>query len=95
MIKFTEAAEKEYLEAIEYYNRQRPGLGYEFSVEIDSGMKYIERFDSAWQLLAKDIRRYLIKRFPYGIIYSIQNESIIVLSIMNLHREPKNWDELV
>ena len=93
-IKFTTAAHFEFKKAIEYYNSVRDGLGYEFVLEIDKGIKNIEKFDSAWQLLSAGIRRYLIKRFPYGIIYSKDKDTIIVLSIMCLHQKPEKWDKL-
>ncbi len=90
-VQFTDIAQQEYLDAIDYYNSQRDGLGYEFAIEIDDGIQNIRRYASAWQQLSTRIRRYLIKRFPFGIIYSSEDNTIIVLSIMNLHQKPKNW----
>ncbi len=92
-IKFSDIARQEYMDAIDYYNSRRDGLGYEFAIEIDEGIKNICLYSSAWQELSIRIRRYLIKRFPFGIIYSSENDTIIVLSIMNLHQKPKNWKQ--
>jgi hypothetical protein len=91
-VQFTNVARQEYLEAIDYYNSLRDGLGYEFAIEIDEGIQNIQRYTSAWQRLSTGIRRYLIKRFPFGIIYSSEKDTIVVLSIMNLHQKPKNWN---
>jgi len=93
-VQFTDIARQEYMDAIDYYNNQRDGLGYEFAIEIDEGIQNIQLYVSAWQQLSSKIRRYLIKRFPFGIIYSSTENSIIVLSIMNLHQKPKNWEKI-
>jgi len=37
------------------------------------------------------IRRSLVKRFPYGVLYSEENNGIFILAIMNLHRHPDYW----
>jgi toxin ParE1/3/4 len=92
-VQFTDIAKQEYMDAIDYYNSQRDGLGYEFAMEIDEGIQNICLYVSAWQKLSIRIRRYLIKRFPFGIIYSSEDDTINVLSIMNLHQKPKNWNE--
>ena len=92
-VKFTRPASEEYLETVEYYNNLRDGLGYEFCIEFDSGIKKIIQYTEAWQELAPGIRRFLIRRFPYGIIYSVENDEILILSVMNLHKKPKKWDE--
>ena len=60
-IQFTTVAHKELLEAIEYYNSLREGLGYEFSMEVDDGIQKIEQFTDAWQEISLHIRRFLIK----------------------------------
>ncbi len=93
-VQFTDIAWQEYMDAIDYYNSQRDGLGYELAIEIDEGIQNIRLYVSAWQKLSTRIRRYLIKRFPFGIIYTSKDEIIIVLSIMNLHQKPKNWKEI-
>lgn len=38
-----------------------------------------------------DIRRSLVRRFPFGVLYAFENEDIFVLAVMHLHREPNYW----
>ncbi len=54
-------------------------------------IQHIQQYSAAWQLIAEDIRRCLIRRFPYGIIYTVLEGGIIVLSIMNLRKTPESW----
>jgi hypothetical protein len=41
--------------------------------------------------LNNGIRRCLVKRFPYGILYGIDVDKIFVVAIMHLHRKPGYW----
>ncbi len=43
----------------------------------------------AWTLLNSEIRRILVRRFPYGVLYSIEENGIFILAVMNLHRGKK------
>ncbi|QDF29760.1 hypothetical protein [Halarcobacter anaerophilus] len=45
----------------------------------------------AWQILEGDIRRCLINRFPFGIIYYKKENQIIILAVMQLNRKPDYW----
>jgi ParE toxin of type II toxin-antitoxin system, parDE len=49
-------------------------------IEVLSAADRITRFPEAWQLLDEDIRRCRLNRFPYGLIYTIDNGDILVLA---------------
>ena len=38
-----------------------------------------------------EIRRSLVKRFPYGILYSKEQKGIFIVAVMNLYRQPEYW----
>lgn len=40
-----------------------------------------------------DIRRSLVSRFPYGVLYSEVDNKIHILAVMNLHRQPDCWKQ--
>jgi toxin ParE1/3/4 len=88
---FHPEAEEEFLNAIDYYEEHKFGLGSEFAIEVHSTIENIISFPTAWPLLEYDIRRCLTQRFPYGIIYSIEKDLIFILAVMHLHREPEYW----
>jgi hypothetical protein len=52
-------AEKEFNEAIDYYEKLEPGLGYDFALEIHSAVKRSIAFPKAWPEIEEDIRRSL------------------------------------
>lgn len=87
-VRFVPQARAEWLEAIAYYNEQRTGLGYEFALEVDRTIERILQFPGAWQRISERTRRALIDRFPYGVLYTIDDDVILVTAVMNLRRRP-------
>ncbi len=92
-IKFLEPAEAEFLNAINYYNTQSSGLGYEFAVEIYKSIERIISFPKSWPKLSKRTRKCRCNRFPYNIIYFLENSSVIIIAIMHSKRKPEYWKE--
>ncbi len=88
-------AEKEFLKAIDYYEESESGLGYDFALEVYSAVKMSADYPDAWALLDGEIRRSLVKRFPYGVLYSKEKKGIFILAVMNLHRDPEYWKERI
>lgn len=90
-IIFLDAAVEELEAAVDYYNLQSEGLGFEFALEIKRTLKRISDYPSAWHILSPNTRRCRTNRFPYGVVYSQREKQIIVVAIMHLHRDPKVW----
>lgn len=84
-------AEAEFEDAALYYARREAGLGVRFVDAIESGFRQIERSPFTWRMIREDIRRLLVKTFPYGIVYAPVAEEIFVLAVMHLKREPDYW----
>jgi len=90
-IEFLKPAECEFLDAIEYYNNESEGLGYEFTIEVSKTLERIVQYPKAWTPLSKRTRRCRTKRFPYSVIYQIRPDKILIIAIMHMHCKPKNW----
>ena len=90
-IRYLEAAEAEFEEAIHYYNEQRTGLGFEFSDEVKDAITRIQNYPSAWTPISERTRRCQVHRFPYSIIYQARADSIVVVAIQHHSRKPLNW----
>ncbi len=92
-ISFLSIAHLELLDAIEYYNEQSEGLGYEFANEVRNTIKRISLHPKAWTKLSNRTRRCRCNRFPYGILYQIREKELLIVAIMHLHREPDYWKD--
>lgn len=88
---FHPEAEEEFNQAIDYYEYIERGLGYDFALEVYSTITRAVGFPRAWAALEEDVRRTLVKRFPYGVLYSQEPGGIFIIAVMNLHREPGYW----
>ena len=88
-------AEEEFAEAVEYYNGQCPGLGYEFAAEVQRTFERIRHHPVAWPAFSSRSRRCLTDRFPFGVLYQVRGDSILVGGIMHLKRDPQRWQERV
>ena len=88
---FHPEAEEEFLGAINYYEDRERGLGYDFSIEVFATIQNIVIYPTAWPVIEEGVRRCLVHRFPYGVIYSIEQEEILILAVMHLHRHPGYW----
>lgn len=92
-VKFHPEAELELREAVSYYEEIEPGLGYDLSLEVYAAIKRAVMLPQAWPALNGSIRRVLVRRFPYGVLYSEEPGSLLVIAVMNLHREPGYWKD--
>lgn len=92
-IRILSCAEQELVDAIDYYNEQFPGLGFEFAAEVKSTLFRIVSFPNAWPLFSQRTRRCVTNRFPYGVLYQIRADHILVTAIMHLKRDPKKWQD--
>ena len=88
---FHPEAESEFNEAIDYYEEIEHGLGYDFAGEVYLCILRILEYPKAWTIIDDEIRRSLVNRFPFGILYSIEGEEIYILAVMHLHKEPGYW----
>lgn len=89
---FHPEAEIEFNAAIDYYESLKSGLGYDFSLEVLLTIENIVAHPKAWPLISDNLHRCLTQRFPYSIIYTINEDFILVLAIMHLHRKPFYWE---
>ena len=94
-IRILACAEAEMAEAIDYYNAQYPGLGYEFAVKVKECLSLISSFPQAWPCFSKTTRRCLVNRFPYGILYQHKSKEIIVFAVMHLKCDPDKWEKRI
>ena len=81
-------AENDLKEAFSWYGDKRQGLGYDFLLQVDAGLRFIERNPEICPPEYKETRKHLIKRFPYKIIYLVEKERIIVLAVIHGKRSP-------
>jgi toxin ParE2 len=71
-LKFSIVAEREIQAAADYYETQEAGLGLRFIEELNHTTTFILQFPNAWSPISKRARRCVLRRFPYSVIYSVE-----------------------
>jgi hypothetical protein len=92
-VRFVSSAELELQEAINFYETARPGLGAKFLAEVEAAKHLIETCPLAWTPISRRTRRCRVRRFPFGLFYQLRPDEILVLSVMDLRRDPKRWEQ--
>jgi hypothetical protein len=89
--EFHRLADRELNEAAQYYDSEEPGLGASFLDEVDHCLRSIQAQPAAGAILRGSVRRRLLRRFPYALLYTINPGGIRILAVMNLKRRPAYW----
>mgnify|MGYP001587010758 CR=1 FL=1 len=90
-VRFLKTAQYEVDDAVAWYDSQSPNMGIQFLDDIDRAIRRIAAYPLSSVEIEQGLRRCLLSRFPYGIIYGIDSETIIVVAVAHLHREPRYW----
>jgi len=90
-VSFHRLAERELNDATQYYDLESPGLGVAFLGSVEQCTQAILEHPAAGRVVLKDIRRRLVRRFPYALLYTVKPRGIRILAVMNLKRRPMYW----
>ena len=84
-------AQLELDEAFVWYESQVVGLGYGFLDEFDRAVRLVATFPALYQQVSPGIRRCLLNRFPYGLLYDQDHGMIIIVAVAHLRQRPNYW----
>lgn len=85
------AAEADVAEAYEWYEARRKGLGDDLLLSIEATLAAICERPGSFPIVHRNIRRALIRRFPFGVFYLLDESKITVLAVFHARRDPKQW----
>jgi mRNA-degrading endonuclease RelE of RelBE toxin-antitoxin system len=96
MLRVLAEARAEAIEAAAWYDREKFGLGVQLLNEIEQALDRIENDPQGfpqWEFPSgpDDIRRYVLKRFPYVVLFTIQSDETTVIAISHGRRRPSYW----
>ena len=90
-IRFLEPARIELDDAIAWYESEQENLGKRFLKEIQFALKRTMIFPESCAFLAPGLRRCMTSRFPYMLVYGIEDRTIVIVAVAHMHREPMYW----
>ena len=90
-VRFTELAKLEFDEARSWYRAIRPELGRSFSQEVRTATQRITHMPLMYPLDRGDIRRCVLKHFPYTLRDAVLGDLALVVAVSHQHRAPDYW----
>lgn len=84
-------AQLETREAFDHYEEISEGLGFEFMRSLDAAVQSVKRNPLAYQKIYKDIRRVLLRKFPYALFYILEENRIVVIACFHQRRSEIDW----
>jgi toxin ParE1/3/4 len=84
-------AQLEVQEVFRYYQEISKGLGFEFMRSLDAALQSIKRNPSGYQKIYKETRRVLLRKFPYAVFYTAEENRIIVIACFHQKRSEIDW----
>jgi plasmid stabilization system protein ParE len=88
---FRPEAQKDVAEAAEWYDQQRTGLSLQFRAALDKTLAAIEENPRLHAQVYRNLRRALVRRFPFGIFYVPRTDGVIVVAVLHTARDPRLW----
>ena len=88
---FLPAAQTEASEAQDWYEAEARGLGGTFRAELDNAVHRLTDNPLQFPLIFADIRRALLRRFPYALFFRIVDDTVFVMACFHSACDPRIW----
>ena len=90
-LEYLEEAVIEAAAAARWYAERSPTAAVRFSAELDEAEAAILARPDAWPLAAFGNRRYLLRRFPFSVVYRIERAGVLIVAVAHGRRLPNYW----
>ena len=78
-------------EAALFYEGRSAGLGLDFLEEVEQTVASILTHPTSGPVISQNIRRRIVRRFPFGVLYAVQGDQIVIVAVAHLKRRPHYW----
>lgn len=90
-VRFLPQAKDEFVEAAKFYERREEGLGDRFLDELENCLERITSQPSLGNAVTRTLRRRILRKFPFSVIYAYEKKSIVVVAVAHTSRKPGYW----
>ena len=92
-VRFLTLAQQEVDDAAFWYGNQAEHTADEFLDDLDRAVRLVKSYPLAFAEIEPEIRRCLLARFPYALVFGIEPHKIVVIAVAHLHRQPGYWSD--
>jgi len=90
-VRFHQEANAEYDAAFDWYLERNPRAALRFDAEVDRALADIIVSPKRWAAGPHSTRRYLLRQFPFTLIYRERAVNIQIIAVAHTSREPGYW----
>ena len=94
-IELSDEAEVDFDKSYEFYYEDSPKVADTFFKRINISFENIKQNPKSFPVAHKDVRKYVVKKFPFVIYYRIADTVIQIIAIFHTSRNPEIWNELI
>ena len=94
-VEYHPKAKAEIQKSANWYDKKVDGLGLEFLLEVKAAESKIVKNPESWAIYEHGTRRYIMKRFPFSIIYLQSDKKIQIVAVAHNKRRPEYWKNRV
>ena len=91
--RFLGPAEVEMNEASSFYEEVTAGLGIDFLTDVQVCIDTLRQHPHLGHAVGDGLRRLLLRRFPFSLIYSVEEDAILIVAVAHYGRRPEYWKE--
>jgi len=93
LLIFRPEAESDVQSSYDWYEKQQAGLGDEFLDALDQVIEGLHRLPEKHPIVHHNVRRALLRRFPYGVFYLNEPPRVVILAVVHQRRDPTRWQD--
>lgn len=90
-VEYHPAIERELRQIIDFYNERSLGLGNQFLDEFEKQILNIASMPDRWVIVEADVRRSLMKRFPFVVYFRSLNDQVLRVTVIKHQRRHPNY----
>ncbi|MGV8135425.1 MAG: type II toxin-antitoxin system RelE/ParE family toxin [Mangrovibacterium sp.] len=94
-IEISDEAEIDLDKSYEFYSEESPKVAYSFYNQINSSLEDIKQHPGSFPIAYKDVRKYVVRKFPFVIYYQLVGAVIRVIAIFHTSRNPEIWNDRI
>ena len=88
-------AEEDIKDSAKYYSEKEKDLDKQFLRVINQAFRLISDNPQSFPEVKMNIRMFVVKNFPFNIFYTVRNDSIFILAVFHMKRDPKRWKKRI
>lgn len=88
-------AQRDVVEARDWYDRQQSGLGERFSESVESAIQQLLGDPTSWPVIEGDVHRCPVRSFPFDVLFFVEGNDVLIVAVMDQRRRPGYWKDRI